>query len=85
LFNAMAPFTHREPGLVGAASDAENVMVELISDGAHIHPAMIRAAFKIFTDDRMVLISDSMMATGLSDGEYSLGGQAVHVSGNLAT
>ncbi|MEG0074806.1 MAG: N-acetylglucosamine-6-phosphate deacetylase [Eubacterium sp.] len=85
LFNAMAPFTHREPGLVGAASDAENVMVELISDGVHIHPAMIRAAFKIFTDDRMVLISDSMMATGLSDGEYSLGGQAVHVSGNLAT
>ncbi|MEG0377438.1 MAG: amidohydrolase family protein, partial [Eubacterium sp.] len=46
LFNAMASFTHRDPGLVGAASDHQNVTVELISDGVHIHPAMIRAAFK---------------------------------------
>ena len=58
---------------------------ELIADGVHIHPAMVRMAFKLFGDDRMILISDSMRATGLEDGEYDLGGQNVIVRGNLAT
>lgn len=85
LYNAMNPFTHRDPGLVGAAADTQKVRVELICDGVHVHPAVVRTTFKIFGDDRIILISDSMMATGLGDGDYSLGGQAVKVKGNLAT
>lgn len=84
LYNAMNPFTHREPGPVGAAADTEKVSVELICDGVHVHPAAVRTTFKIFGDDRIILISDSMMATGLGDGDYSLGGQAVRVTGHRA-
>lgn len=64
--------------------DNDNVAVELIADGVHVHPSVVRAAFRLF-ENRVILISDSMMATGLDDGEYSLGGQAVTVRGNLAT
>lgn len=85
LFNAMPPFSHRAPGVIGAAAENPGVMAELICDGIHIHPSAVRAAFCLFGDDRICLISDSMMATGLSDGEYTLGGQAVTVRGNLAT
>lgn len=84
LYNAMFPFTHRAPGVVGAAADC-NAEVELICDGVHIHPGAVRATFKLFGDDRIILISDSMMATGLGDGESALGGQKVLVSGNKAT
>ena len=85
LFNAMPAFTHREPGVVGAVSDSAHVMAEIICDGVHIHPSVIRATFAMFGADRMILISDSMRATGLEDGEYTLGGQPVTVRGNLAT
>ena len=84
LYNAMPPFSHRAPGVIGAAADNDAVAVELIADGVHVAPAVVRATFKLFAG-RVVLISDSMMATGLTDGEYSLGGQAVTVRGNLAT
>ena len=84
LYNAMNPFLHRAPGLVGAAADREDVSVELISDGIHVHPAAVRTAFRIFGDERIIFVSDSMRATGLKDGEYMLGGQAVNVTGNLA-
>lgn len=85
LYNAMPPFSHRSPGVIGAAFDADHVKVELICDGIHIAPSVVRATFKMFGDDRIILISDSMMATGLEDGEYSLGGQKVFVTGNKAT
>ena len=85
LYNAMPPFNHREPGVIGAARDSEHVMVELICDGVHIHPSVVRATFEMFGDDRIVMISDSMRATGLSDGMYTLGGQDVKVQGKLAT
>ncbi|NLZ81318.1 MAG: N-acetylglucosamine-6-phosphate deacetylase [Clostridiales bacterium] len=85
LYNAMPPFNHREPSVVGAAFDKKNCYVELICDGVHIHPSVIRASFQLFGDDRVVLVSDSMMATGMEDGNYSLGGQAVSVTGNRAT
>lgn len=85
LFNAMPPFTHRAPGVIGAAHDADNCYVEIICDGIHIHPSMIRSAFSMFGDDRIVLISDSMRAAGVSDGMYTLGGQDVIVKGSLAT
>lgn len=84
LFNAMNPFTHREPGVAGAAFDNQDVSVELICDGIHIMPSMIRAVFKLFGYERVILISDSMMAAGLSDGVYALGGQDVIVNGNKA-
>ncbi len=85
LYNAMKPFNHREPGLVGAAVDNDNVVVELIADGVHVAPSMIRTTYKMFDAKRIALISDSMRAAGISDGEYSLGGQKVIVSGNKAT
>lgn len=85
LYNAMPPFAHRDPGVIGAARDSKHVHVELICDGIHIHPSVVRATFEMFGDDRIVMISDSMRATGLTDGEYTLGGQAVKVVGKLAT
>lgn len=85
LFNAMPGFTHRAPGVIGAAFDTPNCFAEMICDGVHIHPSAIRTAFSMFSDDRIVLISDSMMATGKPDGMYALGGQDVIVKGNHAT
>ncbi|MDO4261984.1 MAG: N-acetylglucosamine-6-phosphate deacetylase [Eubacteriales bacterium] len=85
LYNAMAGLSHRKPGVVGAAADDERVNAELICDGIHIHPVTVRQTFKMFGDDRIVLISDSMEATGMPDGEYSLGGQKVIKKGPLAT
>lgn len=84
LYNAMPPFSHRAPGVIGAAADT-GAEVELICDGVHVHPSVVRATFKLMDEDKIILISDSMMATGLKDGTYSLGGQAVKVVGNLAT
>ncbi len=84
LYNAMNPYTHRAPGPIGAAADTAEAEVELICDGVHIHPAAVRTTFKIFGDDRIILISDSMRAAGLEDGDYTLGGQDVKVTGNLA-
>lgn len=84
LWNAQPPLHHRDPGVIGAAADYDHVRVELICDGVHIHPAAIRATFKLFAG-RVVMIADSMEATGLDDGEYALGGQKVFVHGNLAT
>ena len=85
LYNAMPPFTHRAPGVVGATADCEHVWAELICDGVHIHPATVRATFKMLGDERIVLISDSMRATGMPDGQYTLGGLDVKVVGNHAT
>ena len=85
LYNAMPPLHHRNPGVIGAVRDSENCHAELICDGVHIHPSVIRATFAMFGAKRMILISDSMRATGLEDGEYTLGGQAVTVRGPLAT
>lgn len=85
LFNAMSGLSHREPGVVGAVFDDERVNGELICDGNHIHPAVLRTAFKVL-GDRAVVISDSMRAAGLPEGEVSeLGGQAVYVKDGKAT
>lgn len=73
------------PGVVGAVSDSPHVNAELICDGVHIHPSVVRATFKMMGKDRMILISDSMRATGMPDGRYLLGGLEVDVAGNRAT
>jgi len=84
LYNAMNGFSHRAPGLIGAAADFAST-VELIADGHHVHPAAVRVAFNIFGEDRVCLISDAMMACGMPNGEYELGGQKVTVKDGLAT
>ncbi len=85
LYNAMPPFSHRAPGVIGAVADSSHVYAEIICDGVHIHPSAVRGAFSMIGADRMVLISDSMRATGMPDGRYSLGGLDVDVKGNRAT
>jgi len=84
LFNGMNPFNHREPGIIGSAFDS-NAYVEIISDGIHLHPSVVRTIFKLFGADRVCLISDSMRACGLADGKYDLGGQSVTVAGKTAS
>lgn len=82
-FNAMPPLHHREPSVIGAAL-VEGAYAQVICDGKHIHPAVILALYRMFGPDRMVLISDSMRATGLPDGLYELGGQPVIVKDQTA-
>ena len=85
LYNAMPPLAHRDPGVIGAAWEAPSVMPELICDGIHIHPAVVRLTFGLFGRERMIIISDSLRATGMPDGEYPFGGQMIEVHGNRAT
>lgn len=83
LYNAMPPIHHRNPGPIGAASERENVIAELICDGQHIHPSAVRMAFRIFPD-RICLISDALRCCGMPDGHYTLGGQDVFLKDNVA-
>ncbi len=85
LFNAMPAFGHRNPSVVGAALDSPWSRVEIICDGIHLHPSVVRAVFKMFGRERVILVSDTMRAAGMSDGDYTLGGQDVTVKGKLAT
>lgn len=83
LFNAMNGLHHRNPGMIGAVSDYD-IHAEMICDGIHVHPCVIRMMFKV-DSDKIILISDSMCAAGLADGEYELGGQKVFVRDKKAT
>ncbi|MBQ5406707.1 MAG: N-acetylglucosamine-6-phosphate deacetylase [Oscillospiraceae bacterium] len=83
LFNAMPGIHHRKPGVIGAASEREDVAAELICDGLHVHPSAVRMAFRLFPG-RVCLISDSLRCCGMPDGEYELGGQQVFLSGGVA-
>lgn len=78
LYNAMNGIHHRKPGPILAAFDAGNVTPELICDGIHVHPAAVRAAFRLFGPERMILISDSTRAVGMPDGQYEMGGQNIY-------
>ena len=83
LFNAMNPLHHREPNLIGTAL-ASSVTKEIICDGVHLDETLVKMLFKGFGDE-MVMISDSMAATGLNDGVYELSGQPVFVKNGKAT
>ncbi len=83
LFNAMPGIHHRAPGVIGAASERENVTAELIADGLHVHPSAVRMAFKLFPD-RICLISDAIRCCGMPDGTYTLGGQTVYLADRAA-
>lgn len=83
LYNGMPSFLHRAPGVIGAAFDAR-ASVELICDGFHIHPAVIRATHAMF-GEKLTLVSDSLRCAGMPDGEYELGGQPIEMKNNKAT
>lgn len=82
LFNAMPPLLHRAPGVIGAAYDS-GATAELICDSLHIHPAVVRLAFALFGKN-LVLVSDSLRCTGMPDGDYLLGGQAITLKNKKA-
>ncbi|RBQ16472.1 N-acetylglucosamine-6-phosphate deacetylase [Spongiactinospora rosea] len=84
LYNAMPSLHHRSPGPIAALLQDERVTVELINDGVHVHPAMLRLAFKAAGAGRTALITDAMAATGIGDGEYVLGSMRVRVSDGAA-
>ncbi|MDR6414619.1 N-acetylglucosamine-6-phosphate deacetylase [Pseudarthrobacter sulfonivorans] len=87
LFNGMPPLHHRSPGPVAAClrlAGAGTAAVELIADGVHLDPETVRMVFELVGAGNVVLVTDSMAATGLPDGHYELGPQSVSVSGAVA-
>lgn len=82
-FNAMPPIHHRNPGPIPAAAEKQ-IHVQVISDGLHLHKSVVLMLYRLFGADKMVLISDSMRATGLCDGEYEFGGQPIIVKDSVA-
>jgi N-acetylglucosamine-6-phosphate deacetylase len=85
LFNGMRPLHHREPGIIGVALINNNISVEIIADGIHLSPYILKLVGMIKPKEKIILITDSMMATGLSDGEYKLAEQRVFVKDGKAT
>lgn len=73
LFNGMRPLHHREPGVAGAGLMLDELAVELICDGHHVHPDLIKWVFKIKPEGKVIMITDSMCAAGCPNGEYYLG------------
>ncbi|MFC8560261.1 N-acetylglucosamine-6-phosphate deacetylase [Peribacillus frigoritolerans] len=85
LYNGMRGLHHREPGVLGAAYLRDELYVELIADGIHCRPEMIKLAYDQITSERMILITDSLRAKWLEKGTYDLGGQPVNVDETKAT
>ena len=83
-FNAMSALHHRQPGPVGAVLIDDRVYAELIADGVHLHPAVVNLVVRAKGIDRVMLVTDAMRATGLSDGAYDLGGQTIDVRAGVA-
>jgi N-acetylglucosamine-6-phosphate deacetylase len=78
-FNAMRRFDHRDPGILGVVLDRDDLFAEIICDGLHVHPAVVRMFWKEKGADRAILITDAMSATGMPDGSYKLGELDVRV------
>lgn len=83
LFNAMPPLHHREPSVLGAAFDG-NAFVQVISDGIHLHPSVVRMTYRLFGPERMILISDAVRPALVPDGKYESGGLTVWVKNGTA-
>jgi N-acetylglucosamine-6-phosphate deacetylase len=79
LFNAMRPIHHREPGVVVALMERPEVVLELINDGVHLDPSLVRWVLATVGHDRAALVSDAIAAAGADDGLYALGGASVRV------
>lgn len=84
VFNGIVGLHHREPGALAAILTDDRVNAQLIADGIHVHPAMIRLLIRAKGAEHVMLITDAIQAAGLSDGDYSLGGQQVTVKGGIA-
>jgi len=83
-FNAMRPLDHREPGILGVVLTDDLVFAELICDGIHTAPEMVRLWYRAKGPERSILVTDAMSATGMPDGEYQLGGFPVQVANGKA-
>ena len=84
LFNGMQGLHHREPGTVGGILYDPRLYTQIIADGIHLHPAVVKLTIAAKSIDHVILITDAMRATGLPDGEYELGGQVVRVADGAA-
>lgn len=80
-FNAMRPLDHREPGILGAVLSDDRLTADLIADGLHVAPSVIKLFLSAKGTDRAILITDAISATGMPDGKYKLGGFEVEVKG----
>jgi N-acetylglucosamine-6-phosphate deacetylase len=83
IFNAMRPLDHREPGIVGAALSDDRLSAEVIADGVHVAPEVVRLFLRAKGAERAVLVTDGISATGMPDGEYRLGGLVVQMRGGV--
>lgn len=83
-FNGMDPLHHRDPGVVGAVLTDERIYAQIIPDGVHVHPAVVKLLVKVKGVKRTILITDSIRAAGLDDGEYELVGQIITVESGIA-
>lgn len=81
-FNAMRPLDHRDPGIVGTVLDNHALYAELICDGIHVSPELVRLWLRMKGEDRAILVTDSISATGMPDGTYKLGNLTVEVANN---
>jgi N-acetylglucosamine-6-phosphate deacetylase len=84
-FNAMRPLDHREPGILGTVLSDDSLYAELICDGIHVHPMLVRVWWRCKGSERGILVTDAMTATGMPDGEYLLGGMPVQVADGRAS
>lgn len=84
LFNAMKPMHHRNPGLVAAALNEKELCVELIADGIHVSPEVIRLALNLKDPDRVILISDAIALRGSPELDYCVGEEKIHLQDNKA-
>ena len=82
IFNAMRPLDHREPGIVGAMLANDTCSAEIIADGVHVHPDVVRLFLRAKGTDKAVLVTDGISATGMGDGRYKLGDFEVEVKGD---
>jgi N-acetylglucosamine-6-phosphate deacetylase len=82
-YNAMRPFMHRDAGIIGAVLTDDRVSAELICDGIHVEQPAVRLLLKSKGAERVVLVSDSLSAAGMPDGDYRLGSFTVHVAGGV--
>jgi len=83
-FNGMTGLHHREPGAAGAVLTDERIYAEIIADGIHLHPAVVKLVVRAKGTGRTILVTDAIRAAGLKDGEYDLGGQIVQVRDGIA-
>lgn len=84
-FNAMRPLDHHEPGILGIVLTTDALFAEMICDGIHVEPELVRLWYRAKGPARAILITDALSAAGMPDGEYQLGGMTVHVADRRAT